>query len=58
MKTVSRQEMLKVCVRGGMVAGIIGLGAVLTSREEKFECSNRCGQCPKLENGKCGLGLK
>jgi len=58
MNEINRQEMLKRCVRGGLLAGLIGLGAVLTSREEKFECSSRCGQCPKLEDGKCRLGLK
>jgi hypothetical protein len=58
MKTVSRHEWLKRCTRGGALAGILGLGAVLCSREEKFECSSRCGQCLKRQNGKCSLGLK
>lgn len=58
MKTISRQELLKGCVRGGVLAGIAGLCAVLTSREEKFECSDQCGRCGKFSGGKCGLGLK
>ena len=58
MKAMSRQEILKGVLRSGALAGVVGLGVVLTTREEKFECSNRCGKCPKLENGKCGLGIK
>ncbi|VGO17521.1 hypothetical protein PDESU_06118 [Pontiella desulfatans] len=48
----------KTFFRNGALVGIVGLCAVLVSREEKFECSDRCGKCPKFENGKCGLGLK
>jgi len=58
MKTWKRKTVLKNGTRGGVLIGLVGLCAVLTSREEKFECSNRCGKCPKLTNGKCGLGLK
>lgn len=58
MKSIDRQEFLKACARGGALAGVVGLCAVLVSREEKFECSDRCGRCPKLEDGKCSLGLK
>ncbi|MDF7799894.1 hypothetical protein P4C99_10480 [Pontiellaceae bacterium B1224] len=58
MKTLTRKEMLKGTIRGGALAGLVGFGFVLTTREEKFECSTRCGKCPKLTNGKCGLGLK
>ncbi|VGO21753.1 hypothetical protein [Pontiella sulfatireligans] len=58
MKPMNRQELLKGCARGGVLAGIVGLCAVLASREEKFVCSDRCGKCVKFENGKCGLGLK
>lgn len=54
MKRIDRKTFL----RGGAFTGIVGLCAVLASREEKFECSNQCGKCPKLEDGKCGLGLK
>jgi hypothetical protein len=58
MKSISRQELLKGCVRGGVLAGVVGLCTVLTSREEKFECSDQCGRCSKFNGGKCGLGLK
>lgn len=58
MKPINRQELLKGCIRGGVLAGIVGLCAVLVSRKEKFECSDRCGKCPKHEDGKCSLGLK
>ena len=54
----TRSALLKGCMRVGVLLGIAGLGVVLTSREEKFECSDRCGKCPKLTDGKCGLGLK
>jgi len=54
----SRKEFLRGCTRGGVIAGIIGLGGVLASREEKFECSNHCGKCVKFNDGKCGLGIK
>jgi hypothetical protein len=55
---MNRQEFLKSCARGGALAGLIGLSAVLASREKKFECSNVCGRCAEFNNGKCGLGLK
>jgi len=58
MKNVSRQDFLKSCARGSALAGLVGLGAVLVSREKKYECSNVCGQCSKFNNGKCRLGLK
>ena len=58
MKLMDRHEFVKTCVRGGVLAGVVGLSAVLVSREEKFECSTRCGTCPKLQHGKCNLGLK
>jgi hypothetical protein len=58
MKAMSRQEILKGVLRSGALAGVVGLGVVLNTRDEKFECSNRCGTCPELENGKCGLGIK
>jgi hypothetical protein len=58
MKSIRRQELLKGCVRGGVLAGVIGLCAVLTAREEKFRCNDRCGHCSKFSGGKCGLGLK
>ena len=54
MKPINRISFL----RGGALVGLAGLCAVLLSREEKFECSDRCGRCAKFENGKCGLGLK
>jgi hypothetical protein len=55
---MKRQDFLRTCARSGVLMGIAGVAAVLVTREEKFECSNRCGKCPKLEKGKCGLGLK
>lgn len=58
MKQINRTAFLKSCARGGVLAGILGLCAVLASRKEKFECSNRCGRCPKMDNGNCSLGLK
>ena len=58
MKPVNRQNFLKGCMRGGALAGIVALSAVLNAREEKFECSDRCGRCVKFSDGKCGLGLK
>ncbi len=45
-------------VRAGVLAGLVGLCAALFFREEKFECSSRCGKCPKLEDGECTLGLR
>ncbi|MDF7822517.1 hypothetical protein P4B35_00720 [Pontiellaceae bacterium B12227] len=58
MKKLSRGDLLKGCARGGVLAGILGLCAVLNNREEKFECDNRCGRCSKNNNGICALGLK
>ena len=58
MKSISRKEWLKGAVRGGVLASIVGLCAVLVSRKDKFECSSQCGKCSKFDNGKCGLGLK
>jgi hypothetical protein len=58
MKTMNRQNWLRGAVRGGTLAGIVGLCYVLNNREEKFECAERCGRCPKNEGGVCALGLK
>lgn len=58
MKTWRRADILKNGARCGVLAGLFGFSAVLFSRKEKFECSNRCGKCSKLTDGKCGLGLK
>ncbi len=54
----TRSVLLRGCMRVGVLLGIAGLSAVLSSREENFECSSQCGKCPKLTGGKCGLGLK
>ena len=54
---MKRKEFLKGCIRSGVFAGIVGLGAVLVSRKDKFECSSQCGKCSKFDNGKCELGL-
>jgi hypothetical protein len=58
MKQTSRNGFLKDCVRGGVLAAIVGLCTVLVSREKKFECSSQCGKCTKFNDGKCGLGIK
>ena len=58
MKAMKRMEFVKLCARGGMLAAIVGCGAVLSSREDKFACSDQCGKCPKFENGKCAEGFK
>ena len=54
----SRMAILKGIARGGVLAGLLGYGAVLVSREDKFECSTICGGCVKLKDGQCSLGLK
>ena len=54
MKRIDRKTFLRI----GALGGIVGLCAVLATREEKFECGNRCGKCPKQTDGKCSLGLK
>ena len=58
MKLTTRNKFLRDCVRGSVLAGIIGLGAVLVSREKKYECSNQCGKCAQFNHGKCGLGIR
>jgi hypothetical protein len=58
MKTIARSDFIKGGVRGGVLAGLVGLCAVLVSREEKFECSTQCGRCSKFSDGKCSLGIK
>jgi ATP phosphoribosyltransferase len=58
MKSISRKAVLKNMARGAVLAGIVGYGVVLVSREKKVECSSRCGACAKLQDGKCALGLK
>jgi len=58
MRQMSRKEWLKGAVRGGVLAGLVGLCAMLVSRKEKFECSSQCGKCSKFNDGQCGLGLK
>jgi len=54
----SRAAILQGLVRGGVATGILGTSAVLATRKVKFECSSRCGKCPKFNHGMCGLGLK
>jgi hypothetical protein len=58
MKRFKRQDILKGITRGGVLVGIAGFCAVLANREEKPDCSIRCGECPKFSNGNCSLGLK
>ncbi len=58
MKPMNRNAALKRVGRGGLFAGVVALGAVLSTREEKFQCANHCGRCSKLVDGKCGLNLK
>lgn len=58
MKRMDRKSFIAATARGGVLAGLAGVCVVLASREEKFECSDRCGGCSKFSNGKCGLGLK
>lgn len=58
MKTLNRKQVLKNIARGGVLAGIVGYGVVLVSREGKLDCSTICGGCVKLKDGKCSLGLK
>jgi hypothetical protein len=58
MKTMNRKELLTSLTRGVVLTGIVGVAVVLNTREEKFECSNRCGTCPKNEDGMCQLGLR
>ena len=58
MKPTNRNKVLKDCVRGGVLAGIVGLGTVLVSRDKKFECSSQCGKCTQFNDGKCGLGIR
>lgn len=56
--TMNRHDWIKGAVRGGVLTGIVGLCAVLNSRDEQVECNERCGRCPKNDNGICALGLK
>ena len=58
MKRMDRMNFLITAARGGVLAGMAGCGAVLFLREKKFRCSDRCGRCPKYEDGKCRLGIK
>jgi hypothetical protein len=58
MKRMDRKRFLTAVARGGVLAVIGGCGVVLCSREQKFQCSGRCGRCPKFEGGKCRLGIK
>ncbi len=58
MKIITRKDFIKSCARGGVLAGLAGLCAVLVSREEKFTCSTYCGRCVKFSDGKCALGIK
>lgn len=58
MKKMNRKDILKSVMRGGVVVGLVGTGVALNRREERFECSDRCGQCPKNDHGNCALGLK
>ena len=55
---MNRKEFIKTAVRGGLLAGIVGFGAILSSRKEKFSCSDQCGKCTKFNHGKCSLGIK
>ena len=54
MKEINRKDAL----RGGLLAGLAGLCAVLFSREDKAACNSRCGECAQFTRGKCGLGLR
>ena len=58
MKQMNRNMFLTDCVRGSVLAGIVGLCTVLVSRENKFECSYQCGKCMKFNAGKCDLGIR
>jgi hypothetical protein len=58
MNRMNRRSFLKNCVRGGALAGLVGLCGALAAREQKFECGNSCGECQKFKNGKCVLGIK
>ena len=58
MKKISRKNILKGIARGGVLAGLAGFCTVLATREEKFECSDRCGRCSKFSDGNCSLGLR
>lgn len=54
----NRRSFLKNVARLGVLTGLIGLCAVLASREEVFECNDLCGQCSRFKNGKCRLGIQ
>jgi len=58
MKNINRQNFLKGCARGGVLAGLTGLSAVLTSRGKKISCPCMCERCSQQINGKCRLRLK
>jgi hypothetical protein len=46
MKPINRKQVLRNIARGGVLTGLVGYGVVLVSREDKFECSTRCGAWP------------
>lgn len=54
----TRAVILKSMTRGGVLAGIVSVCTVLANREERLECSDRCGTCPKYNEGNCSLGLR
>lgn len=58
MNKISRMTFLKQSGRWSVLAGLVGFGTVLLTRDKKGACHSRCGQCASYENGKCGLGLK
>ncbi|MBN2163592.1 MAG: hypothetical protein JXR25_14730 [Pontiellaceae bacterium] len=58
MKKITRLKFMKEVGRWGALAGLVGMGAVLLSRDDKVTCSDQCSQCPQFEHGKCGAGLK
>lgn len=55
---MNRRSFLKSGLRGSLLVGLVGLGAVLVSREGKPACDKTCGRCQKFQNGKCLLGIK
>lgn len=55
---MNRRSFLKTCLRGAVLAGLAGLGAVLVSREAKPACDKTCGRCGEFKNGKCRLGIR
>ncbi len=55
---MKREDVLKRCARHAALLGIVGFGAVLVSRKNKFSCTDQCGRCEKFKHGKCALGIK